>query len=163
MADKKTLRPQMPGAAASPDPLADASLAPLFELDDVDVISGLSALDNAELARLAELNDANHNRRPIANAIKAEQTKRTEVEDAGYTKEVDPSLPHALPPPPASPPESIYGTPGNLGDAVTYSKWRQNQIDASKLTGPVLSLDGWVIPDDKPRPQPVVIVPNPDV
>lgn len=157
MNTKPKLTPQVPGTPA-PVGVNSEAIAPLLELDDVDLIQGLSTLSGDELDHLDTLAKDAGGRAAVNRAIAAEQTRRTEDEASGAQKFVDPSLPRPRAAQVVPDEEARDGTtPANLGDQVTYSKMKGEQVDPNLLDGPVLTRDGWVVPTKMPGATPLEV------
>lgn len=124
------ITPQEPGADPSVD---ESELRDLLNGNVGDLVDNLPALTNAELDQLAILEQQDKNRTTALGAIAREQGKR----DVAVT----------------SPADDESAPPAALGDDSSYAKMRAREIDPSKLTRPVLTLDGWLLPNPAAKPE----------
>jgi len=124
------LTPQVPGEQPT---VNTDELAGLLTMTAEDLIAGLPALDDAELAALAVLEAQGEKREDVIAAVEAEQARRTDA------------------PAPAAPLPTIEPEP--VGDAGSYAHLHAHQVDATKLTGRVLTKDGWLLPRPSAQPQ----------
>lgn len=113
-----TLTPQEPGANEP-----DAKLAELADGNVGDMVDVLDSLTIDELKDLAALESGGKNRSTALSAIEREIESRSTGADNEPANAAAP-----------------------VGDASTYTRMRAKDVDARKLTAPVLTLDGWVVP-----------------
>lgn len=119
----ETLTPQEPGAQGDALEALAAKNAP-------DIIAELDSLDPEQLSKLRAI-EANDRER--VTVIRAIDDALNGLEQTNA--KVDASVPNVT------------------GDAESYRDKRAADIDAAKLAGPVLTLDGWLCPSPKAEPQ----------
>ncbi|MCW0370258.1 hypothetical protein [Xanthomonas sacchari] len=111
-------------------PTESSALESILRATIPDIAAGLDELSDADLASLQELEAAGANRKGVTDAIALEQRRRAKDQEnesqASATASFSGSAPDA---------------------ATSYRHLTAREIDASKLTQPVLSRDGWVMPN----------------
>lgn len=120
------LTPQEPGM------LPGVDVSALQDLADGNVATlsdSLGALTDAELVQLTTLERAGKARTTALVAIQRESDARERP------TQTEPAIEHTL-----------------LGDAQNYADTRWQDVDASKLRGPVLTADGWLHPAPSAHP-----------
>lgn len=117
------ITPQEPGAIPG---VEHDKLAAIADATVGDLAEALADLTSTELDQLLAIEAANKNRKSALQAIEAELEARAANESA----------PVELP--------ASGKTP--LGDDVSYANRPASEIDASKLSRPVLTSDGWLLP-----------------
>lgn len=127
MSNQPTLTPVEPGA--TPD---DAAVQSLLAGNVGDVTEGLVGLTDAQLAQALELERGGKNRSTVLGAITREQSHR----------EVDGDVP----------PEN-GDLPNVTGDRETYRDRPATDVDPTKITSPVLTRDGWIVPSPRASAQ----------
>jgi hypothetical protein len=125
------LTPQEPGAISGVD---DSKLAALAEGNVGDLVEALDTLTDLELEQLAVLEQQGKARTTALGAITREQQQRAVAADH-----------------PADAEPANDKTP--LGDPASYAQMHAHEIDATKLTSPVLTLDGWLLPRPSANPE----------
>ena len=121
MSDEAPLNPQEPGAQdQAADPIAD-----LAALTVPQIVGELDALTTEQLAQLYGIEKGGRGRKSVLAAIEAAQEGRDD----------------------AAPPEARV--PNVTGDPQSYARMRASEIDQATLAGPVLTLDGWLLPRPK--------------
>lgn len=129
--EKDELKIQEPGAM--PPALSDeAKLEALAEGTVGDLAESLDQLTDVELERLTAIETLGKGRTTALGAIAREQERREIDRNGGNAAE------------PAAP---------NIGDSQSYAHLRASQVDTSKLTSRVLTLDGWLLPKPQATPQ----------
>src|SRR3546814_18075638 len=98
-------------------------MAALAQQTVATLVGALDALTTEQLAALYGIEKSGDGRKGVLAAIEKAQAERAEVE----------------PPPPAK-------VPNVTGDANRYARMRAAEIDQAKITAPVLTLDGWLLP-----------------
>lgn len=123
-----------PGDAGPTEPSA---LEALLQGTVPEIAAGLDESTDADLAALLALESEGSARKGVLDAIALEQRRRAkEAADDAAERGDTPSYEQSAP------------------DAATaYRHLSAREIDATKLTQPVLSRDGWVMP--KPSANPV--------
>lgn len=115
------LKPQEPGAATAPHDALEA----IAESNVGDLVEALDTLTNEQLEQLSKLEAGNKNRTTALGAIQRELDSR----ETGADNE----------------PKREDG-PAPVGDPETYKNMLSKEIDAAKLSAPVLCKDGWLLP-----------------
>ncbi|WOS40693.1 hypothetical protein [Xanthomonas rydalmerensis] len=116
-----------PGDSGPTDPTA---LESMLKATIPDIAAGLDDLSDDDLATLQALEMAGAGRKGVTDAIAMEQKRRAREADEAQASTDDAE-------------QSAYGPDA----ATSYRHLTARQIDASKLTQPVLSRDGWVMPN----------------
>jgi hypothetical protein len=124
VSDAPTLTPQEPGVMPGTD---TAKLDAIAAGTVGDFAESLDTLTDDELVQLDAIERQGKNRTTAVGAIVREQTRRAAELIAPTTPE------------PAS-------DKAPLGDDASYAQMHAREIDPSKLTRPVLTLDGWLLP-----------------
>lgn len=124
--------PQEPGVAPDTD---TAKLNALAEGNVGDLVEALDALTDDEISQLHLLEMAGKHRTTALGAIQRELQQRAANANA---PETDPEPAHA---------------PSPVGDANSYAHMHAREIDATKLKSPVLTLDGWLLPNPSASPE----------
>lgn len=117
MSETPDLNPQEPGAQPPSDPMED-----LAAQTAPQIAGELDALTTEQLAALYGIEKAGQARKSVLAAIEKEQGSREDTE---------------------APAAKV---PNVTGDANSYARMRADEIDQAKLTAPVLTLDGWLMP-----------------
>jgi hypothetical protein len=123
------LTPQEPGVIAGLD---QSKLEALAEGAVGDLNDELVNLTDDELVQLAGIEEQGKARTVAMGAILREQEHRKA--DSLLTL--------------SEPEESA----ASIGDRDSYANMRADEIDPSKLSGPVLTLSGWLLPAPKASP-----------
>ena len=131
MSDEQTLTPQEPGVLPTTD---TARLDSLAAGKVPDIVEALDTLGDDELVTLAAIETQGKARSTVLGAITREQQRRAAEQAAPTTAE------------PAS-------DKAPFGDADSYARMHAREIDATKLTRPVLTQDGWLLPLPSAQPQ----------
>lgn len=127
MTDPADITPKTPGATPQADKLADLVDGTVQEL-----LAALPTLDEIELDQLEALERAGPGRKTALGGIIAERDRR----DAGDLPQTE------------SGPAAAHAHAGN-----DYRRMRAHEVDPSKITSPVLTLDGYVCPHPSAVPQ----------
>lgn len=130
MSEQNDLNPQEPGAIPGVD---QDKLQALADGEVGDLVEALDGLDDNELNQLAALERQGKARTIALGAIAREQQQRAEGDDTDSQANANPHEP--------------------IGDNQSYSDMHAHEVDPSKLTGPVLTLDGWVLPTPRANPE----------
>lgn len=126
------LTPQTPGAL----PAATASkLEDLAALTVADMADELPKLDDDELVALAGIETRGKARASALAAIASEQAKRAADAAVPATGDHAPKVPNVT------------------GDPESYADRPGTDVDPGKLTKPVLTRDGWVMPGPSAIPE----------
>lgn len=124
VSDEQTLTPQEPGEL----PTTDTSRLDALAAGKVpDIVEALDTLNDDELVEFTAIETRGKARSTVLGAITREQQRRAAEQAAPTTDE------------PAS-------DKAPLGDDASYARMHAREVDASKLTRPVLTLDGWLLP-----------------
>ena len=126
------LTPQEPGVIAGTD---QDKLAQLAEGPVGDIVAALDALSDGELDQIAAMERAGKGRTSALDAIAREQQQR----EAGKQE------PFAA--------DQVGIERSSLGDADSYAKMRAHEINQDKISRPVLTLDGWLLPRPSASPE----------
>lgn len=111
-------------------PTESSALESMLRATIPNIAAGLDELSDADLASLLELEAAGASRKGVTDAIVLEQRRRAKDQEADAQANANASF------------------AGSAPDAATsYRHLTAREIDASKLTQPVLSRDGWVMPN----------------
>lgn len=112
-------------------PTDSSALESMLQATIPDIAAGLDDLSDSDLATLQALEMDGSNRKGLLDAIALEQKRR--AREAGDAQ--------------ASADEAPQGSAYPKDAATSYRHLTAREIDASKLTQPVLSRDGWVMPN----------------
>lgn len=132
MSDAPILTPQEPGVLPGTD---SAKLDAIAAGKAGEFVEALPALTDDELAQLTAIETQGKARSTALGAIVREQQRREADRQAPATGATETTGP----------------TP--VGDDSSYARMHANEIDPRRLTRPVLTLDGWLLPVPSAQPQ----------
>lgn len=122
------LNPQQPGEIPGVD---SSKLTALLDGNVGELVEALEGLTADELAMLGNLERAGKNRTTALSAIDRELGDRADA--SGEAPKVDREA-------------------AGIGDETSYANMRAKDVDPHKLSQPVLTLDGWVVPTPQATP-----------
>ena len=130
MSDPSDLTPQEPGAIPGVD---GDKLTALADGNVGDLVEALDSLDENELSQLEAIERQGKARTTALGAIARERQQREEAANGGPQSEAQAHEP--------------------IGDDQSYAHMRASEVDQSKLTGRVLTADGWIMPPPSANPE----------
>ncbi len=130
MSEQNDLNPQEPGAIPGVD---SDKLQALADGEVGDLVEALDGLDDKELDQLAAIERQGRARTIALGAIAREQQQRADGDGSDPQSNANPHEP--------------------IGDNQSYADMHARDVDPSKLAGPVLTLDGWVLPTPRANPE----------